>query len=278
MDSDSSDVAEDVADVPVSSNASNASNASTTHATTESRWQFFGNEALTCKPIESLMLAKAGAMTKEALQARTQCIVSETKAAFFEYLAKKPIEDLSDDRILSLARYTDGVPLKDYENALNLVPELVNLVSLADALPLDGSSLPFDLHAIASRCKGAIYFAPRRFTAVQLAFDEPRSRILLFHTGRVVGTGCSSAMAAKLAVARAIKAISQQGGVHVAIRRYAVINQVGAIALGARLDCNAFADTHSATAHYDPKSFVGLAWRPINESICSEIYGTGKSK
>ena len=48
-----------------------------------------------------------------------------------------------------------------------------------------------------------------------------------------------------------------------------VINQVGAISLGAKLDCDGFADTHSSTAHYDPKSFVGLAWRPISECICA---------
>ena len=34
--------------------------------------------------------------------------------------------------------------------------------------------------------------------------------------------------------------------------------QVGAVALGAKLDCDAFADAHSSTAHYDPKSFVGM--------------------
>ena len=70
--------------------------------------------------------------------------------------------------------------IKNFENALELVPSLVNFVSLADALPLDGSSLPFDLRQIAVKCKQAVYFAPRRFTAVQLAFDEPRSRVLLF--------------------------------------------------------------------------------------------------
>lgn len=136
-------------------------------------------------------------------------------------------------------------------------------------------------------------------------------------------------MAAKLAVARALKTIAQEAGVHVAVRRFAVINQargfttipiraavlivshctstqVGAIALGARLDCDAFADSHSSTAHYDPKSFVGMPvcllstysntfmfsfsylmfsrlpccvqWRPMSESICAEIYSTGKAK
>ena len=65
---------------------------------------------------------------------------------------------------------------------------------------------------------------------------------------------------------------------HVAVRRFAVINQVGAISLGARLNCDAFADSHSSTAHYDPKSFVGMPWRPMSESICAEVYSTGKAK
>tara|TARA_B110001452_G_scaffold171371_1_gene143448 strand:- start:2695 stop:2967 length:273 start_codon:yes stop_codon:yes gene_type:complete len=44
--------------------------------------------------------------------------------------------------------------------------------------------------------------------------------------------------------------------------------QVGAVSIDARLDCDAFATTHSATSHYDRLSFVGLAWRPQGEPIC----------
>lgn len=44
--------------------------------------------------------------------------------------------------------------------------------------------------------------------------------------------------------------------------------QVGAFSLCATLNCEEFANVHSATAHYDVNSFVGLAWRPAGESIC----------
>lgn len=47
-----------------------------------------------------------------------------------------------------------------------------------------------------------------------------------------------------------------------------VINQVGAFNLKATLNCEAFATEHSSTAHFDAKSFVGLAWRPAGESVC----------
>ena len=56
-----------------------------------------------------------------------------------------------------------------------------------------------------------------------------------------------------------------------------VINQVGAAALKATIDCDAFANVHSSSSHYDKDSFVGLAWRPVGENICAETYSTGKT-
>lgn len=44
--------------------------------------------------------------------------------------------------------------------------------------------------------------------------------------------------------------------------------QVGAVSLRATLNCEEFASNHRATSHFDRSSFVGLAWRPANESIC----------
>lgn len=41
-----------------------------------------------------------------------------------------------------------------------------------------------------------------------------------------------------------------------------VINTVGAFNLRATLNCDAFATEHSSTAHYDVRSFVGLAVCP----------------
>lgn len=54
---------------------------------------------------------------------------------------------------------------------------------LAEAIPVPGTGLklPLDLHKIASRCSNA-YFAPKRFAAVQLAFDGTRCRVLVFRT------------------------------------------------------------------------------------------------
>lgn len=186
-----------------------------------------------------------------------------------------PIDDAA---LSSYARFTDGMALKPYEPFLHYVPRLVNIVTLAEAIPVAGSgiTLPLNLSMIAARCNGA-YFAPKRFAAVQLAYTNPRCRILFFHTGRVVGTGCSGAMAARLAIARAQRQLAEEAGVHLHIRNFSVINQVGAISLKATLNCEGFANEHRSTSHYDQQSFVGLAWRPENESSCCEIYSTGRA-
>ena len=67
---------------------------------------------------------------------------------------------------------------------------------------------------------------------------------------------------------RATRQLAQEAGIYLHVRKFEIINQVGAVSINARLNCEAFANAHSSTAHYDKDSFVGLAWRPQGESIC----------
>ena len=117
-------------------------------------------------------------------------------------------------------------------------------------MPGSGLTLPLDLHAIGARCTNA-YYAPKRFAAVQLAFSNPRCRVLVFHTGRLVGTGarfgstrptpsrrapclysclrctgCSGPMAARMAILKAARQLAVEAKVYVHIRKFSVINQV----------------------------------------------------
>lgn len=187
-------------------------------------------------------------------------------------------QDLSDETLSKQARFTDNISLMNYRHFLHLLPRLVNVVTLAEAIPVVGSgqSLPLDLFKIASRCNGA-YFASKRFSAVQLAYTSPRCRVLVFHTGRLVGTGCGGTMEARLAIARAQRQLAEEASVYIHTRNFQIINTVGAVSLHATLNCEAFADAHTATAHYDQQSFVGLAYRPENEACCVEIYSTGRA-
>jgi len=116
--------------------------------------------------------------------------VADCRAERKRARTKRPTADLSDASMRAAARFTDNLPLANYDGILHLTPRLVNVVTLAEAIPMPGSGLklPLDLHAIGARCSNA-YFAPKRFAAVQLAFSNPRCRVLVFHTGRLVGTG-----------------------------------------------------------------------------------------
>lgn len=72
-------------------------------------------------------------------------------------------DDISDEHLARLTRFTDGLPLQNYTMMFSMVPELVNIVTLAEAIPVkdSGISLPLDLQYIASRTSNS-YFAPRR--------------------------------------------------------------------------------------------------------------------
>ena len=217
--------------------------------------------------------AKEKQEDNEVLIKECRLVMQHIKSELLHAIANRPIPDISDEAICSFARFTDGIPLKNYEKCIHSVPELVNLVSLADAVPNAGNmDLPLDLTAISKRCKNAsLLFAPKSFTAIQFAFYPPRSRVLLFHTGRLVGTGSNNPAASKLSMLRAVKQIQVEAGVSIAIRRYTVINQVGAASLGARLDLERFGSQHRDSAHFDRKLFVGLPWRAQElhrHSIC----------
>jgi len=82
--------------------------------------------------------------------------------------------DVEDERLFKMARFTDGMALDNYAPFLHYVPRLVNIVTLAEAIPVKGSglTLPLDLFKIASRCNGA-YFASKRFAAVQVLLHAP---------------------------------------------------------------------------------------------------------
>ena len=90
-------------------------------------------------------------------------------------------------------------------------------------------------------------------------------------------------MAARMAILKAVRQLAVEAKVYVHIRKFQVINQarlrnlnthlitrspqgrrfaqVGAVSIDAKLDCDAFASTHSATSHYDRASFVGACVR-----------------
>jgi TATA-box binding protein (TBP) (component of TFIID and TFIIIB) len=182
--------------------------------------------------------------------------------------ASEGIDGLSDESLFELAPYTDEFGLNDFDGYLRFIPRLVNVVTLAETRPVSGSktTFPLDLNAIAAKCSSS-FFSPRKFSACQLAFAFPRSRILIFHTGRLVGTGAGGAAAARTSILKTLIQLRDEADIHLELVDFVIINQVGAVDLRASLSCDAFASAHTSTAHYDRSSFVGLAWRASGETV-----------
>lgn len=181
-----------------------------------------------------------------------------------------------DDALRQMCRFTDPLPLSAYSHNLTRVPRLVNVVTLVDveAVAGSGTRMPLDLAHIARSCNGA-YFAPAKFAAVQLALSNPRCRVLVFHTGRLVGTGTTSHTSARLAIMLVRRRLATQANVHLRIKSYDVINTVGAVCLNASFSCESFARDHTSTSMLDRSSFVGLVWRPKRCPVRLEVYSTG---
>ena len=183
-----------------------------------------------------------------------------------------------DEANLRKRTCTECLPLHAFEAVgLAFVQRVVNVVTLADTFLLPGSKsvFPLDLRRIARLCPASFY-APGRFSALQMGLQFPRSRVLLFHTGRLVGTGTGGMAEARLALSMAVQSLAQHAGIFLGIGNARVINTVFAGDLGVPLDCDAFASEHSEAAHFDRSSFVGLSWRPVGYDICVEIYSTGR--
>ena len=54
------------------------------------------------------------------------------EAVFNEYAKTMTTDDISDEKLRKFCRFTDGLPLWNFRNALHLVPGLVNVVSVND--------------------------------------------------------------------------------------------------------------------------------------------------
>lgn len=63
-------------------------------------------------------------------------------------------------------------------------------------------------------------------------------------------------MQARLSIMRAARQLGEEAGIHLHIRHFDIINEVGAVSIDAALNCEAFASAHSSTSHYDRDSFV----------------------
>ena len=192
--------------------------------------------------------------------------------------ARKSHQTLDDEKMLRASRFASMFDLSPYDHYLDHVPATVNTVSrvVAEPVPGSGTTFPLDLNQVVARCPGT-YFWPVRFCPVQLAFHAvPRTRILLFHTGKIVGIGSRGTTSARLAIMLAIEKLAREANIHLRVIEFTVSNLVGMVHLGATVNNEGLSRTYKRNTNYNPSLFVGLPWKPYHYGICCEVYATGK--
>lgn len=158
--------------------------------------------------------------------------------------------------------FASAFPLRAFDGLERYIPRIVNVVSVAIANPIPGkgTTLPLTNEAfqmIATRCTGA-YYAPRRFSNIQLGFRQPRARVLVFQTGQLVTTGTTGIASTRLVVNLAIEQLAREAGVHLRVDHFAVKNIVASCSLDATFNCEGFSKENSGETNYDRSSFAGM--------------------
>lgn len=206
-------------------------------------------------------------------KSRFDKIIQKTR----EIRAKQTKTKHNTEKLHDVARWTNHLPLAAYMR-VEWLPDIVNVVSLCDLVPIGSTQLPLDLFHIAKTCNGAFY-APGKFAAVQLGVNNPKSRILIFHTGRIVQTGTTSVIAAHNAISLTLKILRDQSNLYLRATNFSIINIVGAVSLNTVFNCSTFADHHTDEVRFDPGNFVGLTWKPtkLDVPIIVEMYSTGRA-
>jgi len=147
------------------------------------------------------------------------------------------------------------------------IENVVASTSLADQL---------DLPSIALRLDGAEY-EPDQFPGLIDRLKDPKTAILLFHSGKVVCTGGKS----RKQVEDSIRVVSQEirkGGQKVTSRpQIQVQNIVASSDLGSEINLNAIAVTLGLDrVEYEPEQFPGLVCRIDEPRVVVLLFGSGK--
>ncbi|XP_068611154.1 TATA-box-binding protein-like [Brachionichthys hirsutus] len=149
-----------------------------------------------------------------------------------------------------------------------IVPKLQNIVSTVNL----GCEL--DLRTIALRARNVEY-KPKRFSAVIMRIQKPRTTALIFRTGKMVCTGAKSEEQSRLA-ARKFARVVQKLGFPTKFLDFKIRNMVGSCDVKFPIRLAGLALTHHRFCSYEPELFPGLYYRMVQQKIVLIIFCSGK--
>lgn len=147
------------------------------------------------------------------------------------------------------------------------IENVVASSSLADVLDLQPITLGLD----------GVEYEPDRFPGAIYRLKEPKTAILLFHSGKLVCTGAKSMRAVESSiatVAQQIRKLGQRIKMHPKIE---VQNIVASSDLESEINLNAIAVTLGLDrVEYEPEQFPGLVCRIDEPKVVVLLFGSGK--
>jgi transcription initiation factor TFIID TATA-box-binding protein len=133
-----------------------------------------------------------------------------------------------------------------------------------------------DLQAIALNLDRAEY-EPARFPGLIYRLDQPRTAVLLFHSGKVVCTGGKSWKEVDDTIRIVSAMIRRTGQKIVAHPQLVVQNIVATSDLGCEINLNSVAVTLGLDrVEYEPEQFPGLICRIDDPRVVVLLFGSGK--
>jgi len=133
-----------------------------------------------------------------------------------------------------------------------------------------------DLQSIALRLDGAEY-EPDRFPGLIYRLKEPKTAILLFHSGKAVCTGGKSWKQVDETI-RTVSNLIRKGGQKILAQpKIQVQNIVATADLGSELNLNSVAITLGLErVEYEPEQFPGLVCRLDDPRVVVLLFGSGR--
>lgn len=131
-----------------------------------------------------------------------------------------------------------------------------------------------ELRTIALHARNAEYNT-RRFQAVTLRQNEPRSSALAFKSGKMQVLGTRSMNDARLAARRFARMI-QKVGLRVRITGFIVQNLVAHVNVRFAVRLEGLHAGHGRYASYEPELFPALIYRMMQPKVSLLIFATGK--
>jgi transcription initiation factor TFIID TATA-box-binding protein len=133
-----------------------------------------------------------------------------------------------------------------------------------------------DLQAIGLSLEGAEY-DPEQFPGLIYRLKEPKTAILLFHSGKAVCTGAKSWSQVDASVRKVAEQIRRGGARVLAHPKILVQNIVATSDLGSEVNLNTIAVTLGLErVEYEPEQFPGLVCRMKEPRVVVLLFGSGK--